>query len=405
MHWGLKILFTALALLVVQSAWSFIDGLRFLRLIKSRHNHPQADFTPPAAVVIPCKGVDAGFDENVEKFLDQDYPQYEVIFVTATADEAAYDRLRDRLEMRSRSGEAGAPARLVTAGLSDQRGEKVNNLAHAVTMVNPSTQVYIFADIDARPSTHWLRSLVSQLAKSEITVSTGFRWYLPGRGFASRLRAAWDTSIATMLGDHNHNFAWGGSLALRADDFRKLGIAEKYWRSTVSDDYGVTRAVREAQGRIAFEPRCLLASRQESSLGEFLRWSTRQITLTRVYATRVWVVGLATTTFYCATVAACCLAVAIGDVAVRARAALAIILILILVLGISKAFIRTLVAREVFPTEVSSEASCYWRLSPLVPWVMLWNFVAAGFIHRIEWRGTEYEIISPERVRVIRRLS
>ena len=61
------------------------------------------------------------------------------------------------------------------------------------------------------------------LANPQITVSTGFRWYLPGEGFVSRLRAAWDTSIATMMGDHDHNFAWGGSMAIRAADFRPAG--------------------------------------------------------------------------------------------------------------------------------------------------------------------------------------
>ena len=99
----------------------------------------------------------------------------------------------------------------------------------------------------------------------------------------------------------DHNFAWGGSMAIRAADFRRLGIAEAYWANTVSDDYALTRAVREAGGKIAFEPRCLVASREESSLREFLRWSTRQIIITRVYAAHLWKLGLATYLFYCGT--------------------------------------------------------------------------------------------------------
>jgi hypothetical protein len=34
---------------------------------------------------------------------------------------------------------------------------------------------------------------------------------------------------------------------------------------------------------------------------------------------------------------------------------------------------------------------------------MLGNFVLAGFTRRIEWRGTEYELVSPDQVRVIRK--
>jgi cellulose synthase/poly-beta-1,6-N-acetylglucosamine synthase-like glycosyltransferase len=150
--------------------------------------------------------------------------------------------------------------------------------------VEAPVEALVFADIDAAPSPDWLRSLVEPLADPRTTVSTGFRLYLPGRGFASQLRAAWDTSIATLLGDHDHNFAWGGSMAIRTADFRRLGIAERYWANTVSDDYAMTRAVREAGGRIEFTPRCLVASREESSFGDFLRWANRQIIITRVYS-------------------------------------------------------------------------------------------------------------------------
>src|SRR5439155_13015403 len=146
---------------------------------------------------------------------------------------------------------AGPHVALVAAGYSDGRGEKVNNLLRGVEAVAPQTEVLVFADADARPKADWLRSLVAPLADPGVTVSTGFRWYLPGDTFASRLRAAWDTSIATMLGDHDRsNIAWGGSMAVRAEEFRRLRVAEAYWARTASDDYAVTRAVRDAGGRI-----------------------------------------------------------------------------------------------------------------------------------------------------------
>jgi hypothetical protein len=34
---------------------------------------------------------------------------------------------------------------------------------------------------------------------------------------------------------------------------------------------------------------------------------------------------------------------------------------------------------------------------------MLVNLVMAAFTRRIEWRGTEYELVSAEKVRVVRR--
>jgi len=261
----------------------------------------------------------------------------------------------------------------------------------------------VFADIDATPSPDWLRSLVSALANPQITVSTGFRWYLPGKGFVSRLRAAWDTSIATMMSDHDNNFAWGGSMAIRAADFNNLRIAERHWANTVSDDYALTRAVREAGGKIAFEPRCLVASREESSLAEFLRWSTRQIIITRVYAAHLWRLGLAAYLFYCGTLALGLMVMAMPGVAPFHRITVALAILVVLLLGAGKGYLRSLIAQELFATEIGRRAHCYWQLSPLVPWIMLWNFIVAGFTRRIEWRGTEYELVSRDKVQVLRR--
>ncbi len=81
-------------------------------------------------------------------------------------------------------------------------------------------------------------------------------------------------------------------------------------------------------------------------------------------------------------------------------------MLMILCSGLAKGRIRTTVAREMFPEECEALArwgARYWQLSPLVPWVMLFNFVMAGLARRIEWRGTWYELRSANEVRVIRR--
>jgi len=404
MLWIGKVFIVTGTLLILQSAWSLFDGFRFLGLIRRRLSGPRGAETPSVAVVIPCKGVDEGFDAHVDAFLNQDYPDYQVVFTVATATEPAYQKLKARLEAPSESDVIRKPrVTLVVVGTAEGRGEKVNNLLHGVEAVDEAANVLVFADIDATPSPDWLGALVSRLADPQITVSTGFRWYLPGEGFVSQLRAAWDTSIATTMGEHDHNFAWGGSMAIRAADFRRLGIAERYWANTVSDDYAVTRAVREAGGKIAFEPRCLVASREESGLREFLRWSTRQIIITRVYAAHLWKLGLAASLIYCGTFMLGLAVLALPGSTPHQRVAVGVTLFVVLVLGAGKGFIRSLVAREVFPTEIGGSASCYWLLSPVVPWIMLGNFVVAGFTRRIEWRGTEYELVSQDQVRVIRK--
>ena len=390
---ALKVFWVLAALLAVQSLVALRDGFRFLEFFRRRRSAPPGDFCPRAAVIIPCKGLDPGFAENLQAFLSQDYPRYQLVFAVARAQDPAHAVLSETLR--------GQPhAALVVAGEAEGQGEKVHNLVQALAVVEPAAEVLVFADIDARPSPDWLRSLVAQLADPEVTVSTGFRWYLPGRGFASRLRAAWDTSIATLLGERRANLAWGGSMAIRTADFRRLQIAERYWQGTVSDDYAVARAVRESNGRIAFEPRCLVASREESSLGELLRWMNRQIIITRVYAPHLWRLGLAAHLLYALTMLAGVALVLTPGVSWPARFAIAAVLGVIQILGVAKGGIRATVAREGFEEK---RASCYWTLAPIVPWVMLYNFLLAGFVRRIEWRGTVYDLLSANEVRVRRR--
>jgi ceramide glucosyltransferase len=407
MPWPVKAFLVLGAMLLVQSAGSLVDGYCFPRFVRRRRSRPVGNYAPRAAVVIPCKGVDAEFESNLDRFLTQDYPNYQVVFVVADPSDPAYKRLQERLATLPESGVVRAPETLlVVAGISDERGDKVNNLLHGLEVLDQSVEALIFADIDASPSPDWLRSLVAPLANPRITVSTGFRWYLPGEGFVSQLRAAWDTSIATLMGDHDHNFAWGGSMAIRVADFRRLRVAECYWSNTVSDDYALTRAVREAGGRIEFEPRCLVASREESSLREFLHWSNRQIIITRVYAAHLWRRGLAAYGCYCGSFLLGGVALLMPGVTAEQRLAVAGTLLAILLLGADKGRIRSIAARELFPAEATSLqrlASRYWQLTPVVPWVMLGNFLVAGFTRRIEWRGTQYELVSQQKVRVLGR--
>jgi ceramide glucosyltransferase len=400
---ALKIFFVLAALLALQSLVSLLDGYKFLSLVERRQETSSGNWFPSAAVIIPCKGTDADLQANLTSFLDQDYPAYQVLFVVAEESDPAGRFIADHLACRA---EGGPKASLLVAGYSDERGEKVNNLLRGVESVGDEAEVLVFADIDTRPARDWLRSLVAPLADPQVTVSTGFRWYLPGPGFVSQLRAAWDTSIATLLGDHDHNFAWGGSIAIRAADFRRLGVAERYWAHTVSDDYSLTHAVREAHGRIRFEPRCLVASREESSFVEFLRWANRQIIITRVYAPRLWWLGLASHLLYGLTFLLGLGLLACPATPLQARATIALALVGIIALGMAKGHVRTIVSRKLFPTEIGtpgSHVARYWQLAPLVPWVMLYNFIFAGFTRRIAWRGTSYELVSMNELRILRR--
>ena len=81
-------------------------------------------------------------------------------------------------------------------------------------------------------------------------------------------------------------------------------------------------------------------------------------------------------------------------------------LICVQLIGVMKGLIRLRIAKSCFPQEESSilrNGSAYWKLSLLVPWIMLYNFMVAGFTRHIEWAGIRYELRSPTEVVVLNR--
>src|SRR2546426_12680244 len=110
-------------LLALQSLWSFLDGRRFLRRVRVSLEQPPGSYQPLAAVIVPCKGLDPGFDLNLSAFLAQRYPAYQLIFVVASDEDPAYRYLKERLKASSARGPALKTALLV-ADRSENRGEK-----------------------------------------------------------------------------------------------------------------------------------------------------------------------------------------------------------------------------------------------------------------------------------------
>src|SRR5205085_255941 len=62
----------------------------------------------------------------------------------------------------------------------------------------------------------------------------------------------------------------------------------EHWRGALSDDFAMTRALREAGRPIKFVPQCLAPSFESCSFGELLEFMTRQLKITRVYAPHLW---------------------------------------------------------------------------------------------------------------------
>jgi cellulose synthase/poly-beta-1,6-N-acetylglucosamine synthase-like glycosyltransferase len=400
------------ALLLWQSILSLRGGARYLSFFRRELDRAHPDFAPFASVVVPCRGVDQGFRENISALFRQDYPRYELAFAFDSATDPAREVVE---EIRRDCGGAGArdpvrvSTRVVVAGRAEGCGQKVHNLRAALGEVDPASEVFVFVDTDARVRADWLRSLVAPLADGRVGAATGYRWFVHTArgGLASTLRAVWNASIASALGENaRRNFCWGGSTAIRRETFERLDILGE-WRGALSDDYALTRALRRADLPITFVPRCLTTSHEDCSWRGLFEFTTRQLKITRVYAPRLWRIVLASNLIFCA--------VFYGGVSVSIARALRgqtfaqplAFVASIFVLGALKAHLRLravsrVLAREGVPVR-GSERAAHLTLWTLTAALFLWNAIAAAFSRRITWRGIVYELRSPTETRVVAR--
>jgi cellulose synthase/poly-beta-1,6-N-acetylglucosamine synthase-like glycosyltransferase len=384
---------------------SLRSGIRFVFYLQTELAKDYGEFTPFVTVFMPLRGVDDGLGENVAAVFGQDYPGFEIIFVTDRADDPALSIVENA--RRAFKGAVGPAMQVVVAGGAIGRGQKVHNLAFAIPHAHRDSEVFVFVDSDACPKSHWLRSLVAPLSDKQIGAASGYRWFVPARGgFASHLLSVWNAAIASALGaDGKKNFCWGGSTAIRRSTFAVCKVLD-YWRGAVSDDFAMTRALHDADLPIKFVPQCLTPSFAGSTFSELGEFTTRQIKITRAYAPHLWKsVFLGSAIFVISFFG--------GWALVISRAALGlsfltplILLLIIFVMGAMKSHLRLrAVSLAIAEPMMSSAASTIAHLTlwPLASALYLGNAIAAAVSRRITWRGITYELKSPNETVIIAR--
>jgi cellulose synthase/poly-beta-1,6-N-acetylglucosamine synthase-like glycosyltransferase len=273
--------------------------------------------------------------------------------------------------------------------------------------LDPRCEVLVFVDTDARPNENWLRQLVAPLADDTLGASTGYRWFVPERGgFASRLRGVWNASVASALGaDTEKNFCWGGSTAIRRSTFERLKVVD-HWRGTVSDDFTITRVLKEAKLPIHFTPNCLVPSFGDCGWKELVEFTTRQIKITRVYAPHLWVALLLGSSLFALAFFGGIVLLAVRVFLGQSFWLVAAFLIVIFALGAAKGIVRwraVSIPLASYRSALRRDLAAHIFLWPFASLLYLYNAIVAGFSRRITWRGITYNLRSPTEAVIISR--
>lgn len=385
------------ALLIASSLLSLRGGIEYLRFFRRETGIvPDNKNARSTTLIVPCKGLDQRLEDNLAAMCRMDHPRYEVLFVVeGRSDPAA--------EVIGRITAANGNAKLIFAPKAEGSSQKIANLIEAIRNASPRSEIFAFADSDARPDSGWLRHLTAPLEDANVGAATGYRWFISRRrNFGSELRSVWNASVASALGPKTEsNFCWGGSMAMTREMFERLEI-EKHWAGALSDDFAVTRAVHNAGLEIRFVPRALTPTVEDYTFAEMLEFTTRQMKITRVYRPRLWAVTLVGSAHFCSVMLAALVILFSAAMFSFAFWSAAVTLFAVILLSTAKSALRLRaisIVLSAYQNEMQRQKLSHYTLWILTPAVYFYNCVCALFSRKLKWRGNIYEMVSPTETR------
>lgn len=421
---------TTIALFVLTLSWVTQAVLSALQVRKTwmsfvvRSRDRFSAFRPRASVIVPFRGVEPGLEEHLRGLFEQDYPDYELVFVVESKNDPAHAVLTQTLgrypNRRAVVLEAGP--------CGENEGQKVHNQIRAIdyllsdknsrAIAGPGDPfrgwVWVFADSDAVPGRRWLADLVGPLGRKNVGLSFGYRWLVPADkanrgGLWTALASVMNSSVACFYKTDAFNHAWGGSMAVLAQTALRGGLRGRLV-GALCDDYQFSRMCRELGLRLYFVPWCLVATPVDFTFAQMVNFAHRQYLLTRVYAPKLYAGAVLVTTGYVAGMAATwgwlLRTVTVGPGWTvwewAALAWLGLVLVAVFTANQLRAMYRKRVIQAAFGRGVLEQLQgvLRWDRWATPVWMTLhWLLILRSGVGRVmRWRGISYRLLGPQRV-------
>jgi ceramide glucosyltransferase len=392
--------YIALAAIVSQLLFLFQTYNNYRYAVK-KYRKKRSWYRPRTVLIVPCKGLDSAFEQNIASFFEQDYDNYLLWFVVGDESDPVYGELCHLKDQLGRGSKA-QDVQVFVAGKSRTCSQKIHNLLYCYERIGNDIDVMAFADSDICLQSNWLSHLVYPLRKSKNGASSGYRWYVPKQNnLASLALSAINAKVAQLLGNTRFNQAWGGSMAIRVEVFRKLGL-DKIWPKALSDDLSLSTAVKRSRLKVAYIPACLVASHEVITWRELFEFARRQFLITRVSAPKTWLFGLFSGFYSVLGIwAAASVAIYAGMIQNKHLMLFTAVPIVFFIGQLIRSILRQrmagkLLAHEKQAMRVARAADIlgFWLFSLL----MLGLIISSAFGRTIRWRGIRYKLLGPTEI-------
>src|SRR5437879_11376262 len=114
---------------ILQGSYSLWEALKWLKMARRRLSARSGLYAPRVALICPVKGVEDDLESDLLALTHFDYPQYEIFFAIATAEDPAYGVL-ERVASASKR-----PVHIVRAVPAFDWSHDVHNVTAALGQV------------------------------------------------------------------------------------------------------------------------------------------------------------------------------------------------------------------------------------------------------------------------------
>jgi ceramide glucosyltransferase len=295
---------------------------------------------------------------------------------------------------------------VLVAGRGQECSQKIHNLLYSCHRAPAGVQVLAFADSDACLGPLWLSALVYPLRKDSCGATTGYRWFVPRTdNLATLALSAINAKVAQQLGNTMFNHLWGGSMAVRTDLFGPAEL-QRIWQNAISDDLGLSYAVKKTGRKVTFVPECLVASYEQTTWRGLFEFARRQFLITRIVTPGTWRFGLFASLYSLlgtwGTLVILLYAwtsgldfnrplwTAVPAVFLAGNISLAIL---------RQRMIRLLLPQDAARLQVAARADLFGTL--VWSWLLLICILSSVFGRQITWRGIRYRLLGPDRTQIL----
>jgi len=195
----------------------------YLRERRTLPHMPVQGFTPPLSLLKPVHGAEPDLDKHLSTFFEQDYPEFEILFCSRSADDAGLAIARKVAARYPR-----IPTRfLSTGGQPDYINDKVISLE--LMEKHAAHDILVISDSDVRVTPHYLRDVAMPFVQERVGgMCCPYRGVAGQGGLWARLEAVGmsvemtsGVLVARMM--EGMQFTLGPTMAFRRETIRKMG--------------------------------------------------------------------------------------------------------------------------------------------------------------------------------------